>query len=499
MTTPKMEVVTVPFSAELVIDGKHFPLTSFSVQYVAHQVSTAQANLSVGFKGAAQSTRVSEAFVNHGTPAQISVTVDGEVRDPASQTILLKAGTYTAFDGYIDDVGPGNLQMGSFNVRARLVSKLATLNTGSLQVSRLAPTSYLDTTAQLRRFNNKQANVGVSDTEFTEAGLEEDFWHEVKRVLLAIANTGLGFGSEIEGQRGPLQEFIDFFNDGGNNPNVEAAAILDLLQGSLVPGLLRESGATRGLPDYLNVLFSGNFRMDSFLTRIRDLGQEFKFRLIESFNGPKVVPYSPFFTEDLATPIHPSTVHGINWTNQQPNNILGCAIMLGGASVLGNPTPNTTYLIGKYKRPIKATQLGAIPTFPGPNWLSIKNPLDGSSSGFAVDESMQSTIGNLYAKETALEMAYMGSMLQIEAPLRTDIGLLTPVKIIYPQIAGTDLGPAVYGSVQAVRLEADALSKKACTVMDIGYVRSQALQSLELASYQHPVWTEQYRGGRLDE
>ncbi len=498
MSSAKMQVVTVPFSADLVVNGTHFPLTSFSADYIAHQVSHAQANLAVGFQGSTAGVRVKEAFVEHGTPAQILMTVDSNVLDPVSNTLLLRKGVHTAFDGYVDDIGPGNLQMGTFNVRARLISKLATLNSGSLQVSKLKPVSYLDTTASLRATDKNLLAFGNKGERFTQAGLEEDFWGDLKKILLAIANTGLGNNLADQTQRSALVDFIQFFNEGGQNPNNEAIAVLNLIKGSLIPGLLRTSGVTRGLGDYLNTRFSSDFQMDSFLTRIRDLGQEFKFRLIESFNTIQVVPYSPFFIDDeRVTQIHPSTVHAINWMNEQPNNILGCAILWGGPSATSNDQ-SIIHVIGKYRRPISSTQLGAIPTFIGPRWLSKKSPV-GQGAGATVDEAMRDTIGLGYAKESALEMAYMGSMLQVEAPLRTDIGLLTPVKIIYPEIAGTDLGPAVYGSVQAVRIEADALSKKACTVMDIGYVRSQALQSAELAAYQHPIWADQYRGGRLDD
>ncbi len=498
--TPKMEVVASPFDAHLEIDGNEFPLTSFQVDYIAHQVSQAFCNLAVGFAGDSSGGRGASALqIPHGTPAKLVMNVYGDVEDPVSGTLLLQEGEQTVFNGFLDDIGPGNLAMGQFNVRAKLVSRLQVLNGGSLQMSKLTPRSWLDTTVGLPRFKRTDVRDAKTGQGFTLPDVDQDFWGALKKVLLAIANTGELGGNAP--QANALKEFIDFFNDGGNNPNVEAAAVLNDIVGSLIPGPMKTAGLTRGLPTHLNTLFSGDWRMDSFLTRILNMGQEYKFRLIESFSTIQVVPYSPFFSEDKAVEIHPSTIYDINWHNRQPNNILGCGILMNGPVVVGSQGSRTdpVFLIGKYKRPVTSTSLGSIVSLPGPCWMTRRGTFDNLTAVHMADLGVQEAVGNPYAKECALEMAYVGSQVQVSTPMRTDIGLLTPVKLIYPEISGTELGPAVYGSVQAVSIQADALQKRAGTVMEIGYVRSQTLQSAELSSHNHPLWTELYGGGRLDD
>ena len=108
----------------------------------------------------------------------------------------------------------------------------------------------------------------------------------------------------------------------------------------------------------------------------------------------------------------------------------------------------------------------------------------------------------------------MGRSLTLECPFRMDIGVCTPVRMLYPDVAGTGLheAAAIYGAVESVSIMLDASSKRAVTVLEIMYARSEQQQKQDIDSYPgpagqpsggapylHPIWAKTYLGRRLDE
>jgi hypothetical protein len=497
----------VPVTYTLGINGTQYPLASCEITYLLNGPASAECSLSVGYKSDG-SGDTGAGLLNHdrGVAAEVTMVVAEDVTDPVSGTKLLTAGTYQAFKGVLDEQGPTNLSKGNFNLRARIVSKLAVLQTGSLQLSKLVSSSYLDTTVSFALKGGHQRTIGPGDLAFRPAALQNDFWIELRRVLVGIATSGPGTQSSSSQQSingGVAAQFSRLFGAGVNH---DAADVLSIMSGNLVPGAFNNGDLMKSIADYMTFWFTGDGAMQSFYQRILGLSQDFKFAIIESFNGSiKVVPYSPFFRTGLAVPIYPSTITDMNWDNHEPNSIQGCCITLAGVGATSVGTPEPPMIIGAYARPRAnaANRLGTIVALPSPPWFLQKTYVNRTSAAFSNPE-FAANIGNGYAKEWGLDLSYRGYVLHVMCPLRTDIGVGMPVQVIYPPIPGStspalvEAGPSVYGCVQAVKICMDAVKRQAYTLIEVGYVRSDKLQQAELAHYSHPVWTTQYTGRRLD-
>jgi hypothetical protein len=482
---------------ELQVAGQSYPLVSAEILYLLNGPATAECSLSVGFKNDQAGTLQPGLLgVARGTPAKIVMNVSDDLSDPISHTKLLTGGTQVAFSGLVDTSGPSNLNKGNFNLRVRLVSSLAVLQTGALQLSSAVASSFLDTGQPVSPTGITEIAVG---TLFDPSKLSENFWAELQRVMTAIATNGVQFGQTAAGGVNTAL-FADFQRIFGTTANTAAAGVLATIQGSLVPGPFAYTGLMIALAKYLNTQWTSDYHMQSFYNRIVAEGQEFKFKMVEAFNGAiSVVPYSPFFPASLATPVYPSTVTDMTWTQNEPNCVIGVALTLSGNAQSARSTP-TTLLGGTYLRPGSSAgnPLGTIVSIPMPQWLTTYKDQNGISVPAVLSAQLKEQVGDPWAKETALELAYRGYTLHLMCPLRTDLGIGTAVHVLYPTLPGSPETTSVYGSVQAVRLCMDAVKKQAYTLIEVGFVRSDTLQTTELADYTHPVWSTQYAGGRLD-
>jgi hypothetical protein len=480
-----IKTTAIPFTARVDIGGQSYPLAKFDVTFLSNTLSVATADFSVGLRADGK-TGVTQFEFPRGTPATVWMDVEETVKDPAENTTLVPAGSHKIFDGVVNDTGPSNLSKGAFNLQIALVSNAAKLNTGTLQLSKLVPNSFLDTTVPIGQ-TDRDPQIANNNPNFIGAELSKDFWVELRRVLNAIATSGAGRSTD------PLA--LNQLAAVLRSTNTTAAEILGTIRGRLTPkGSWASVTFSSNLARYLTALFSGDFRMHSFFTRIVSLGQEFKFRTVESPLGIAVVPYSPFFPSSHAVSIMPSSIIAVEWQDQQPESCGGVVMTQSGPSSI-ETRGSKNLVIGSHIRPgLDQKPLGIVMPVQSPAWMGQLINRTGQVIGTA---SAQKDITDGYCKELALEQAYVGRTLQVVCPLRLDIGCLTPVKIQYPTIAGFGGNTAVYGSVQMVKLTADAVSKTAGTVLEVGYVRSTAQQNLEFESYTHPIWTEQYRGASL--
>jgi hypothetical protein len=481
-----MQSVTTGMEVWLEISGQRFELVGVETTHLSQGVSVAMAHLAVGYQASlnggvgAQSIR----FLA-GTPAQIFGKFAGTVTDPVSGAVLLNAGQQTLFDGVYDDAGPGNLAQGQFTLWISLVSKLAQLNTGSLQYAKLLPNTYIDSTVPAD-FNGNGSVSGVFDTKL----IGQDFLAAFKQVYLDIATNAVNLSS-----RTSLTEFVKIFGDSVNAP---AIPIIKALKGSFTGPVTQNVIIAQSIRDYLNSLFTNDLRYQSFLQRLVEMGQEFKFRVMEHPLGLAVVPYSPFFASP-AIVVEASTVQVMTWANQAPNNSLGVIFTYSGGSALQNGQVDNL-LAGGFKRTAFTSPLGVVTSMPCPAWMVGMSPVAGDSTTRVPLPGIEvrKIVGDAYARETTYEYAYMGRTMQMVCPLRMDIGLLSAVQVNYPKLPGVDLGTAIYGSVQAVRMVIDATSQKAASIYELGYVRSQFQQDQEFAGYKHPLWDTPYLGTRFD-
>ena len=464
-----------------------------------------------------------------GLPAQVMVQVDDDLgaTPPANDTRggytkLLGAGVHTLFDGVVDDGGPTNLVQGRFNLNVIIVSKLIYLGTGSPQFRGLSSNVFGNGVVSL---------TGTADDNPVkiDTGDINDFWAAMRTSLLALTAlepTQITVGFET------LQTFLDEFNKG--TLTATNATLLKAIKGSLPGGVFKATS----MGQFVIAFYNGEILYDpvgqTVLQRIKALAEDFGYALIENGYGFAVVPYTPFVAQSLIkTTIWPNTVYDAQWQSNSTAMIAGLAFIdcVDGANFGAPPKSagdSTFALLGKYVRPgtpIASNTLdplgkglGALQCLHSPQWLSgaTSNADALAFQQEALDASGVNSIrefGDPYARECALKQTYQGRALRVVCPFRMDIGPCTPVKMVYPDVAGTGLinAAAIYGSVESVTIQLNASSKQAGTILEIMYVRSEQQQILDIDPgpfggdgvtkfpYPHPIWAGTYLGQRLDE
>ena len=518
----------------------NFPAVSFSfsawveiegVEYAAVQIAVTQSKvesravceLAVGVNTRDLSGRkaipANFRFIR-GAAAKVFVKVDSDVTS-AGDVILLKAGTHLMFDGVIDDGGPSNLSHGRFNLRVIIVSKLIYLATGSLQFAGL-PSGYLAGGA-INVMNSQEYPIKI-DADLAK----KDFWAALQAAYIQTVE----WKDVSGGNTNALQAFRDEF---GVRRATANANLLREIKGVLPGGVFSDTSMVYAVTVYINAELHYDLGRQSVLQRIRALSEDFHFALVENGLGYAVVPYTPFVPQDvIAKTITPDTIYSIQWNNQSSDSIAGLVFIDNLEGSLFTPktnsrTPNLDYIVlGSYKRPSSPMPtndvdpngdgLGMILPFPAPTWLSETGARPETRAqvpevlGRIQTNADLRKFGDPYARELALKKSYVGRSLVVECPFRMDIGVCSPVKVVYPDVAGTGLADAaaIYGAVEGVSILLDAPSKRAVTVLEIMYARSaqQQIQDIDpgpigpdsgVPAYLHPIWAKPYLGARLDE
>jgi len=463
-----------------------------------------------------------------GTPARVMLLVEQDVASGhAGSGPLLRAGTHVLFNGVVDDGGPSNLSHGRFNLRVVIVSRLLYLATGSVQFDGL-PSGYVG--GGLANLLNTEFPI-VMDEETAR----RDFWEAIRATyteLIKIEESNVGDLSNGSTSFDALTAFLQEF---GTQRSTANATLLAEIKGALPGGIFSDTAMSYCVTRYFNAELGYDLAQQSILQRIRALGEDFHFALVEHGTGYAVVPYTPFVPRSAITQvIWPDTVYGVQWSSQSTATIAGLAFIDNPyGSVLHEGRPDgeqaSTYAVfGAYKRPgtpnplnpvdPQGDALGLILPLPAPTWISGRLGRREADSVVTLGLTANPTeelrrFGSPYARELALKKCYMGKALTVECPLRMDIGVCSPVKVVYPDVAGTGLqdAAAIYGAVESVSILLDASSKRAVTVLEVMYARSEQQQIQDIdpgpigpdspgsPAYLHPIWAEAYLGRRLDE
>ena len=528
------DLPTVPasFSAWLEINGTAYAIVKLAVRYsrtetkVVVDLASGNASRDIGGRPAIPPDF---EFIK-GIPARVMIEIDNDVRAlwasspdrSASRDLLLKKGTHVLMDGVIDDGGPSDLSRGRFNMRCVIVSKLIYLASGATHFSNVN-VAHLNTLT-LTGLTNNGHDMSVDTNLATN-----DFWAGVRSALSNIVLRQVGFQNT-----GVVRNFLAFAGPESERPPTQVVTALESIYGSLPSGgVFTESTMVDTVVSYLNAELYKDLGRQSILARLQALADDFFFALIEHGLGAGIVPYTPFVHSSECKNLWPSTIESVSWIRHDTVLVAGLVFidnpygsLTGGLK--GPPDP-TQFTLGGYKRPsvesaINAidpvgNNLGLITTLPGPTWMK------GSQVGIPGDtaDDIQGKYGNIYARELALKQSYMGRVVSVKCPFRMDIGPCTPVRIVYPAIAGTGVAEetSMYGAVEAVTLVIDASAATAATELEVMYVRSKAQQELDvdqrpirgdgLAGFGgqgssststkgfHPLWPQPYLGRRLDE
>jgi hypothetical protein len=531
MRQGNLPTVPTPFSAWVTINGESYAAVKIVVRYSRIE-TRAVVDLAVGTNarkpGRTKGIKAIPAnfvFVK-GVPAKVVIRIDSDVHSlhgpRGAPDKLLKAGDHDLITGIIDDGGPSDLANGKFNLRVVIVSRLLYLATGALHFSNTT-SAYLRDDELVETTNNKYAgsiNLNIFQRDFWE-GIAEAFSYILKHQA-----------KDTFGIQNKYVEFLADVSDGGSKEGAEAVQsyrakpgtvaaqnALDLIQGKLQGGIF-SSDMAQVIWGYLSVEFHKDLVRQSMLAKVQALADDFFFAIVEHGNGIGVVPYTPFAPTDMHKSLWPSTVIRASWITQSTSVVAGLVFIdnpNGPHGIAGSDSKSVTILGGfKRKGVIQAkntidpngNSVGLFTTLPAPAWL--KSPKIGN-----VTNADFRYYGDPYAREIALRQTYMGRLLAVDCPLRMDIGLCTPVKLVYPTIAGTPIDEAtsMYGAVEGITLILDAAAKQAGTQLEIMYVRSKQHQDADVeatrftrspdgkkgVAFQHPLWAEAYRGRRLDE
>ncbi len=522
MRQGNLPTVPTSFSAWVAIDGKSYAAVKIVVRYSRIETK-AVVDLAVGVNArnpkGIKAIPADFVFVK-GTPATVVIRLDSDVhslRGPRGDSdLLLNAGDHDLITGIVDDGGPSDLANGKFNLRVVIVSRLLYLATGALHFSNTSA-AYLRTTELMDITNNGWA--GSINLEI----FRQDFWKGISDAFVKVLH------AQSKDVNGIQNQFVQFLAQGGVSAEsvlstiakpgtIAALNALALIQGKLDGGVFKDDMA-RVVWSYLSAEFHKDLAQQSMLSKIQALADDFFFAVVEHGNGIGVVPYTPFAPTDLHKPIWPSTFIRASWVTQSTAVVAGLVFIdnpNGPIGIAGDTNPSTTILGGFRREGViqakntidpNGNSVGLFTTLPAPAWL--KADIGGINKGDL------RYYGDPYARELALKQTYVGRLLAVDCPLRMDIGLCTPVRLVYPAIAGTpiDEATAMYGAVEGITLILDAAAKQAGTQLEIMYVRSKQHQAADVeatrftrlasgkksSAFQHPLWAEAYAGRRLDE
>lgn len=522
MRQGNLPTVPTSFSAWVIIDGKSYAAVKIVVRYSRIETK-AVVDLAVGVNARnPKGTKAIPAdfvFVK-GTPATVVIRLDSDVhslRGPRGDSdLLLNAGDHDLITGIVDDGGPSDLANGKFNLRVVIVSRLLYLATGALHFSNTSA-AYLRTTELMDITNNGWA--GSINLEI----FRQDFWKGISDAFVKVLH------AQSKDVNGIQNQFVQFLAQGGVSAEsvlstiakpgtIAALNALALIQGKLDGGVFKDDMA-RVVWSYLSAEFHKDLAQQSMLSKIQALADDFFFAVVEHGGGIGVVPYTPFAPTDLHKPIWPSTFIRASWVTQSTAVVAGLVFIdnpNGPIGIAGDTNPSTTILGGFRREGViqakntidpNGNSVGLFTTLPAPAWL--KADIGGINKGDL------RYYGDPYARELALKQTYVGRLLAVDCPLRMDIGLCTPVRLVYPAIAGTPIDEAtsMYGAVEGITLILDAAAKQAGTQLEIMYVRSKQHQAADVeatrftrlasgkkgGAFQHPLWAEAYTGRRLDE
>ncbi len=521
MRQGNLPTVPTSFSAWVTIDGKSYAAVKIVVRYSRIETK-AVVDLAVGVN--ARNPKGTKAiptdfvFVK-GTPATVVIRLGSDVhslRGPrGGSDLLLKAGDHEIITGIVDDGGPSDLANGKFNLRVVIVSRLLYLATGALHFSNTSAAYLRDNEIMDLTSNNWSGAINLEI-------FRKDFWKGITDAFKRILH------AQSKDENGIQNQFVQFLAESGISEKsvrstlaepgtVAALNALALIQGELSAGIFQDNMA-RVVWSYLSAEFHKDLAQQSMLSKIQALADDFFFAVVEHGSGIGVVPYTPFAPTDLHKPIWPSTFIRASWVTQSTAVVAGLVFVdnPNGAGLVKRTDRSDTILGGFCRKGViqakntidpNGNSVGLFTTIPAPAWL--KADIGGLSS------TDLRYYGDPYARELALKQTYVGRLLAVDCPLRMDIGLCTPVRLVYPAIAGTPIDEAtsMYGAVEGITLILDAAAKQAGTQLEIMYVRSKHHQAADVeatrftrpafgkkgSAFQHPLWAEAYTGRRLDE
>jgi hypothetical protein len=480
--------VVIPSTVTLYTRGGAYALQGVHAKFSKNGVNVCICVLAVGRNE--QDSSVNVGF-ERGDEASITVSNATPVNTGGSTEYLyLTSGSFTLFNGVIDDFGPAAIDFGRYSVQVVIRGEAAYLASGTFGSSGVISKSYLDTNVS-PIFGQASEDLG----QMNIVAASNDLWGELSRVLIRTATA-----------TPPVKESVTKFiiEEFGADINDVAASSLSSTDGNLVWNQAVGSGTASGIVMNINQMLPIEWYHESFLNRITSFGEMLRFVVLETNKGIKVVPYHPFFRRADAKEIRPNTYSSIRYKFTPYSLFAGTVLVCGTAQDRGDDDGNSM-IVGSYKmlgRPLGMVNVTSVPPYLTVPDTNIITGGDGKRRLLPMSRS----VGDRIAKIMTWELNYASKSIEVSCPfLRGDIGPLEAVKVTMPDIPEIQTGgetKAFYGSVQSVSIDIDAANSSASTTYDIGFVRSYQHQKFlidpDLFAGEHPFFDTNYIGGRLD-
>ena len=502
------DAVVTSFQALLdVVGGGSYAIEQATMTFSGSGMNTLSATLNLGISPTGAAVTIS---LKRGQSCTLQI-INGAITTSASSPNEyggLFPQNLNLFRGVIEDFGPVQLSPGVFALQVLARGRLMWLASETLNATGIKANQYTDASIV---YSDRFGSI-LPPFQLDPTLSRSDLAAALKATFFASASA---FDNPTDfAQYAPAgsiaRQLLDIF---GGNANSLVRSTIAGMSGELIWRDITTRDTERipltdriveAITDRLNEALTYDWYGESYLTRYQNIGSNLFFRVIEVCNDIRVVPYVPFFRSIDAYPLLPSTVSSIQWVINEQRACRGTALLSGP----GTDTEQEQMIIGWYNSPGNPT--GAVYIMEAPSIL-MRNTGDNrfESETGSQARSVIGDIGNLgdrYAKFYTWDANYGSRQLRVTSPtLRTDIGPLEAVRVDFPAVPDVQAAVntiAMYGSVVNVTITLDATRGQALTTYDISHVRSYQQQQDEIDAHivarEHPFFTDNYFGGRLD-
>lgn len=406
-------------------------------------------------------------------------------------------GSTTLFRGVVYDFAPvTHMNNGVMSVAVTLYGRLYWLMTGTLHSGMTVPASYLDAN-QYWSTATDQAGEAAKPAQVDPNAASSDFGAALIDALEELASGDYA-------PKDSVSEAIQ--NIFGDEMNSKALEVLQEINSYLQFRNFEDRTAIiDGIVLQLNQSMQTDWGVLSFYDRIQQLSARGLFSLIENGSTIELVPLSPAFFANDARAVLPDTYASIV-AAQDPSRPLrdyrGC--VLTSSPSVAQQNGKAVQVVGFYK----GDGGGQVITVPVPNIFCKTTWGDSTTSDAPRDViDIGSDIGNDLAQYFYWENKFYGRTYNIVSPyLRTDIGLLTPLRVQMPrshELATSLESATIYGLAMSVSIKLDSDQGVASTTIEVGYARTREEQrpidqpQPGQPTYRHPLWRPLWNGGSL--
>ena len=518
------QVVKIPITAWVVVDGTELEITSLDIEFTASSAS-ARVTFAVGYplvSGAEAKTQITDEQANAiilDSLVEIHVQAESNVELPG-----LPTGDTIVFVGYVVDSGPWRVAGSGddFGWGIEVLHKgIANLSTGSTSVWPFTTSLNFDFRRPVKVLDGSWMSGMLSQNrESVQKSIADGgLWSVVQKFFIRVAEGG-GPDKDQTPLAGFLAKGACAIDGAGTNAiAIEALNDIQLAKGTK---LTMPPGDLTAFVGFLDELLSNDLRTMNFLNQIQAVGDRCFFRIIPKADGSMLVVPFKTFEQTALKELSSEELFEFRPGSTGDPRIMG--VVLYGDLVTRRPMDGQNNIYGCYtfaadSKGITVSPRGIMETVQAPSWIGATaydlstestsnfkgtvetsapdaNTADSKVKPVDVTNARLGNYGNRLAREWARQYRFRGSSAVFSSYLRTDIGLQSTIRVQAPGTIGSET--ALFGKVDKVRILIDTESMEARTDYSIAYSRTQYIQE-NIGSYVHPLFNDDgnYAGSSL--